>query len=152
MNTSAALAEAETRAFAFSLQLRPDSWFDLMHWHPDIDGEGDGKPSARAFFLGLARRYLDVALAELRVSGRPYQCWFLAERDRSSEDAVYVHTPNPSGENFPYEFADVAWRDTAPEWLAEHFPESEFQHGVSHGGSGVLFWVVPRSLRSEHGV
>ncbi|MBK8337043.1 MAG: hypothetical protein IPL03_10830 [Sterolibacteriaceae bacterium] len=128
---------------AFSLELKPDSWFELMHWHPDMDGAGNASAEARSACLTIARQYLDKALAELSTWGKPSQCWFLAEENDSGEDAIYVHTPNPNRQNFPYPFEGVKWHVPAASWLASQFPEPDFVHGQSQFNGAVLHWVVP---------
>ena len=144
MSANPLLAAAEARAAKFSLELGAESWFELMHWHPDIDGAGNAEPDMRKFFLALGRRYLDTAASQLASWAKPSQCWFIAERDRSSEDAIYVHTPNPNRDNFPYRFPEVVWQAEGPRWLAEQFPASQFKHGISHSGSVAVNWAVPR--------
>jgi hypothetical protein len=137
-----ALLGLQARSSAFSLELGPRAWFDLMHWHPDIDGIGNASPEARSACLAIARQLFDKALAELIVWGKPSQCWFIAQQDDSGEDALYIHTPNPNQQNFPYAFEDVIWQVAAPLWLAAHFPEPDFIHGESRFNDVKLQWVV----------
>lgn len=143
MNIASELHQLQMTSDAFSLELRTDTWFELMHWHPDIYGTGNAGAEARSACLAIARQYLDKALAELFVWGKPSQCWFLAEENDSEEDALYIHTPNPNRPNFPYLFEGVEWRVPAPLWLASHFPESDFVHGQSQFNGATLYWVVP---------
>jgi hypothetical protein len=89
---------------AFSLELSDESWFDLMHWHPEIDGAGNEAPAAREKSVLLAKQYLTAAMRELRAWTQESQCWCLFDAADSGQDAVYVHTRNPNRENFPYAF------------------------------------------------
>jgi hypothetical protein len=143
MNIASELQQLRMTSEAFSLELEPDSWFELMHWHPDIYGTGNAGAEARSACLAIARQYVDKALAELSVWSKPSQCWFLAEDNDSGEDALYVHTPNPNRQNFPYPFEGVKWQVSAPSWLASHFPEPDFVHGQSQFNGATLHWVVP---------
>lgn len=143
MNIASELRQLQMTSDAFSLELKSDSWFELMHWHPDIYGTGNSGADARSACLTIARQYLDKALAELSAWGSPSQCWFLSEEHDSGEDALYVHTPNPNRQNFPYPFKGVEWHMPAPAWLAPHFPEPDFVHGQSQFSGARLYWVVP---------
>lgn len=143
MNLAKELQQLQVASDAFSLELRSGSWFELMHWHPDIHGIGNTNANARSVCLSVSRQYFEKVLAELSAWGRPSQCWFIADENDSGEDAIYVHTPNPNRENFPYRFDEVTWKVIPPSWLVLHFPETLFVHGQSQFDGGVLHWVVP---------
>jgi hypothetical protein len=61
----------------------------------------------------------------------------------AGQDAVYLHTPNPNHENFPYRFEGVVWGAVPPTWLAE-FVTEEMEVGRSEY-DGVLHWIRYRS-------
>jgi hypothetical protein len=59
----------------------------------------------------------------------------------SGHDAVYLHTPNPNRDNFPYSFEGVAWDVTPPHWLEEFVADGGMQVGRSGYNGVTLFWV-----------
>jgi hypothetical protein len=83
-----------------------------MHWHADWAGMGN-----------LSRRD--------RTAGwpRPHQCWLLIDARDSSQDAVFLHTPNPNADNFPCVFAGTAWDAPVPELLREFVADFAWQFG-----------------------
>jgi hypothetical protein len=74
-------------------------WFDLWHTHPS--------DSAANRWANLLSAWASVEAAG-RASGRPWQSWLVIEPDEPRDDAVYLHTPNPNRDNFPYPFEGVA--------------------------------------------
>ena len=57
------------------------------------------------------------------------------------QDAVYLHTPNPNRDNFPYPFTGVTWGAEPLEGLAEFVAGSGAEVGRSEYGGTVLYWV-----------
>jgi hypothetical protein len=61
----------------------------------------------------------------------------------SSADGVYVHTPNPNRENFPFLFPDTEWDVPAPPMLREFLTEPDWQLG-RYDSRPVVYYVRPR--------
>lgn len=135
-------------ADAFTLELSGDSWFELMHWHPDMRGWGNAGSDARHTCLLLVRRYLAKAMQALATWPVPSQCWALIDPADSGQDAVYVHTRNPNRDNFPYDFDEVTWDVAGPAWLAAVFPENAYRVGRSGAEEESLYWVLQRQVDS----
>jgi hypothetical protein len=55
--------------------------------------------------------------------------WLLVDAADSSQDAVYLHTPNPNAANFPNPFAGTAWDAEVPERLREFLTDPSWQFG-----------------------
>ena len=120
----------------------PDSekWFDL--WHTHVDWRGGGSKSAdprreyiRALFAAWER--VEAFAAGLPC---PWQSWLVFDEADSGQDAVYLHTPNPNHDNFPYEFEGVTWGATPPVWLAD-FLTNRLDFGRSNFDGEALYWV-----------
>jgi hypothetical protein len=71
---------------------------------------------------------------------RPWQSWLVLDAGDSSQDAVFLHTPNPNRDNFPYPFNGVAWGATPPPWL-EELLTGDMELGRSEYEGATLFWV-----------
>ncbi|MDF2629689.1 MAG: hypothetical protein K0R39_3520 [Symbiobacteriaceae bacterium] len=97
------------RAEAASLDLDETSWFDYMHEHPDWYGYGNLGCRMRVRHLeALAivfRRYAE----HLKTWSKPYQLWIYLDARDAAYDAVYVHSPNPHGDDFPWVPDDTVW-------------------------------------------
>jgi hypothetical protein len=131
-------------ADAFSLDLFEESWFELMHWHPDIYGTGNAGAEPRAACALIARQYLTTAMNALRGWSKVSQCWCLFDPSDSEQDSIYVHTENPNRANFPYKFEGVSWDTDPPKWLVATFPATKYVVGSSGQSPELLFWVVER--------
>jgi hypothetical protein len=123
----------------------PDSgeWFDLWHTHVDWHGEGNARPELRRECirsLFVAWRRIDTFAAGL---GCPWQSWLLFDAVDSGQDAVYLHTPNPNRDNFPYRFEEATWGMSPPSWLVE-FITGDLEVGQSEFKGQPLYWVRRR--------
>jgi len=105
-------------------------WFDLWHTHPNDEN--------------LAERWANLLTTWSRVeeagraTGRPWQSWLVIEFDAPRDDVVYLHTPNPNRDNFPYMFEGVEWGAEPPGWVAVGVA---LQFGRSSYGEVELLWV-----------
>ena len=64
----------------------------------------------------------------------------------SSHDAIYLHTPNPNRDNFPYEFIGVEWNVECPELLKGLAETPEFELGRCTFNGNVTYWVRKRRI------
>ena len=71
-------------AAAFELDVQPDSWWNLWHYHADWRGWGN--------------RGWRYRLEHLRALCRVFQT---ISGEDAGEDATYLHTPNRHGTPFP---------------------------------------------------
>ena len=108
-------------------------WFDLWHVHPDqVAGVGR--------WAALRAAWAKVEAAG-RAAGRPWQSWVLIDPADARDDAVYLHTPNPNRDNFPYAFEDVSWGAEPPTWLGELVDPLTVELGRSEHDGASLYWV-----------
>jgi hypothetical protein len=114
----------------YSVTLDPP-WFDLWHAHPDWEGHGNRSWEDRRRHLEAGFLMFRRVLAQLRDWPVPHQVWLVIDAIDSAQDAVYVHTPNPNADNFPYSFDHVSWEVPVPERLRAFISEPEWQLGRS---------------------
>ena len=116
-----------------------DAWYDLWHVHPD--------PTVGVGRWNALRDAWERVEQAGRKSGRPWQSWLLIDPADARDDAVYLHTPNPNRDNFPYQFEGVCWGVELPAWLAESIDPSAVELGRSEY-DGVLYWARRRPTAS----
>ncbi len=132
------LAEAE----AFQVVADPGSWWDLWHYHADWPGWGNLRWQYRRNHLeALAlvfRRVARLVQDELPQA----QAWILLSGRDAGEDAVYLHTPSPSGSPFPVHLSNIVDEDDGRllPLLGDVLPEFEFR--VVHS-RGMDEWASP---------
>jgi hypothetical protein len=115
--------EAETFA------VNPSGWYDYMHWHADWPGLGNIRWRERREHLTALFTMFHRLLGETKDWSTPHQVWLQVDAFDSSQDAVYLHTPNPNAENFPNAFVGMIWEAPIPERLREFMTEPSWQFG-----------------------
>jgi hypothetical protein len=107
----------------------PNGGYDFGHWH--VDWRGYGNLSWRERRAHVAALVVMFRRLVAQTSGwtRAHQCWLQLDAWDGSNDAVFLHTPNPNADDFPYDFAGVAWDAPVPERLRELVTEPGWQFG-----------------------
>ena len=126
----------------------PTGWFDLWHIHVDWEGPANSEGDAQRM---RTDRLFTVWERLERIAGRrsePWQSWLLIDAADPSGDAIYLHTPNPNRDNFPFLFADVRWDVEPAGWLSDSVQGRNVQIGRSHCDGSELFWVRRRETSS----
>lgn len=121
----------------------PGGWFDMWHTHPDWRGDGNRGAHHRRLHLAAGFTIFERYLAQGAELGVPMQVFMTIDALNSSQDAVWVHTPNPNRDNFPYRFQGVHWDVTPPVILREFLRGRDWQLGRSEGSPG-FYWVRQR--------
>ena len=138
------------KAAQFSIDLREGNWFDL--WHEHFDWEGYGEFSVRHRREHLAAMFVAFERAVRQLAGfkGPAQVLIsIAPQHLSDNDALYVHTPNPNGTPFPFDFGGVRWGIQVPELLRSFMrPEWEVGEIPQEDGSKWLA-VRPRNALNQ---
>lgn len=128
---------------ATRVEVRESDWYDRMHWHVDWPGLGNMSWRERRSHLeALFAMYRDL-LGKTAGWSVPHQCWLQINAVDSSQDAVYLHTPNPNRENFPADFDWVEWDAEIPERLRDFVTDSAWQFGRTDE-TWTHFFVRPR--------
>ena len=128
----------------FKLDFGAQPWFDLWHTHVDWDGHGNENSAERKKYLAQLfscfEQLQDVAADNLAE----HQVWCIVCED-SREDAVYLHSPNPNVDNFPYEFEGVYWQDEIPDLIVEFFDQKKMRLGKYDCNNGeTIYYIKPK--------
>lgn len=84
-----------------------DNWFNLWHTHFDWDGEGNESWEIRLQYLKKLVNTYHQAKEQLKQFPKPYQIWMLIYEADSALDALYIHSSNPSSDNFPVKLKEI---------------------------------------------
>lgn len=101
-------AKMEKKGWDALGNLDPDEWFDLWHTHLDWDGKGNTRPENRNRCIELVYKMLEKAEELTKHRGREVQC-FAILHPNTMDNAVYIHSENPNGSVFPFQFESVRW-------------------------------------------
>lgn len=102
---------------ALELDVSEGAWYNFWHYHPDWYGYGNLNWPMRARHLEALAKAFGRFAQQLATSSRPYQLWIYLDANDSSQDAVYIHTPNPHSE-FP---RVMEWADWGCSEVSEYF-------------------------------
>ena len=97
----------EKAEVAFS-NIDVNEWFDYWHTHPDWDGKGNSKPENRVRANQLTYSLLIKAEEMTKHRENEIQCWALI-KNNTMDNSVYIHTENPNGTKFPFDYENVEW-------------------------------------------
>lgn len=78
------------------------SYFDFWHLHVDFDGDGNKDWRTRKKFIDEHLNAFEYLKTKLASYPHPFQLWIGIDEDDSSQDGVYVHSPNPNSDYFPH--------------------------------------------------
>jgi hypothetical protein len=127
-------------------QIDPDSWFNGWHFHPDIKSRGN---KAKPIMASLTYRLLCQAEARMEHRGAQAQVWATLEPNTGAS-AVFIHTDNPYGAPFPWNFAGVDWDVSLPQEL-ERLIEANHEVGVSSTEDGICYYIRRRTNEPDAG-
>lgn len=117
------------RREAGTFAVRPEDWYDYMHWHVDWYGLGNRRWRERHAHLTALFTMFGRLLAETAAWAKPHQVWLVIDAADASQDAVYLHTLNPNADNFPNTFPGTAWDADVPERLRKFLSDPAWQFG-----------------------
>jgi hypothetical protein len=129
--------------------LADGDWYDQWRSHIDYRGEGNHGPEARQAWLRDLLRFYDQLCGITAQWKTPSQVWAVVDENDSSQDAVYVHTPNPNRTNYPHTFPGVTWGVRPPPWLQSAIGKRSVivgrQDGASLVESNAIYFLRPSS-------
>ena len=94
------------RANTFRVPNSP--WFSLWHYHVDWYGWSTISGRSKRQHEEALMILLENVANQMEGSKIPYQVWAQIYSIESENNAVFIHTPNPTIK-FPIPFVDVVW-------------------------------------------
>ena len=82
--------------------------FDLWHTHFDWKGYGNDSFKRRKPHLDKLFREFAVLEEKAKSIKTEYQIWATLLDYESGDDALFLHTPNPTQDNFPWKIKDLS--------------------------------------------
>jgi hypothetical protein len=79
----------------------PDTWFDNWHLHFDWKGLGNNSFKRRKPHLDKLFRHFELLAEKTKDLMLDFQLYAILFDHDSSNDALFLHTPNPNGNAFP---------------------------------------------------
>jgi hypothetical protein len=89
-----------------------ETWFDNWHLHFDWKGYGNHSFKRRKPHLEKLFRHFDILVDRTRKMKTDFQLYSVLLDFDSSSDALYLHTPNPNNNQFPFKISDLQLTST----------------------------------------
>jgi hypothetical protein len=120
------------------------SWFDMWHTHMDWSGKGNDDAAARTTYLIEAMKAFDTFCSKMEDRPQPYQAWILVDLTDSSEDAIYLHSPDPAGDSpFPFSIGLQRQDPDADDELSQVFTQRGFVRYMQPSHDDMYFFARP---------
>ena len=99
------LAEREASCNSHIDRLDMSSWFSYWHTHPDMKCRAN---KARVLVASLTYKLLLRVEARCVQREEPIQVWATL-CENTGNYGIFLHSPNPNGTPYPYEYEGVVW-------------------------------------------
>jgi hypothetical protein len=113
----------------FDLDFGNEGWFDLWHTHLDFFSVGNISLKVRREHIKAHLALYKNFLEKLDTLEKPYQSWIKLDGEDAGLEAVYIHTPNPNEDNFPFKIENLNWDCTNPKTFKDLINLEEFNVG-----------------------
>ena len=102
---------------------------NFWHEHFNCEERGSLNSRDRRQHLGAMFTAFEKVIEQLKNFKGKYQAWLLVSTLHPIHDVLFVHTPNPNHDNFPYKFEGFSF-EVAPPNLLLPFIKEEFEIGT----------------------
>lgn len=131
----------------FSPSLENDDWYDMWHYHADWKGYGNFNWKFRLKHIENLCVIFQKFVSELQSYNGPHQLWLYLNQDDSGQDAVFFHTPNPNGDNYPCKFEEIEWGIPILEsFFSELIPSFKFRAGTQVWNGSKIFFLYTQEI------
>jgi hypothetical protein len=118
-----------TQVNTFQLELDHESWFDFYHIHLDWNGVGNESTKIRREHIKAYLALYERVLNQLKMFKGPYQSWIFLDEVDASQDALFIHSPNPNDDNFPFKIDKLNWDCEIPKIFSDLIEQKKFSVG-----------------------
>ena len=118
------------------------SWFDLWHTHFDWYGYGNHSFKKRKPHLDKLFRHFDLLIEKAKTLKTDYQIWATLFDKDSSSDALFLHTPNPNNNNFPWKIKDLSVKSNLTNLDLDNYIRALKGYRILYGQAGEKYCVI----------
>lgn len=130
-----------SRVDAFTIDVDDESWFDFWHIHLDFFGLGNRSAKVRREHIKAHLTLYENVLNQLKDFSGPYQSWICIHDEDSGADAVYIHTANPSHDDFPFHPNNVDWDCHVPGTIKDLIDTSQYDIGYFQSNLEQVYFI-----------
>ena len=120
----------------------PESWFDNWHLHFDWQGYGNNSFKSRKPHLDKLFRHFDILVEKTKKLNGEFQLYAILLDYDSSNDALFLHTPNPDNNQFPFKISDLQLTTTLTNKLLNEYIDHLAGYEKRYGQAGEAFCLI----------
>jgi hypothetical protein len=90
----------------------PELWFDNWHLHFDWEGYGNNSFKRRKPHLDKLFRHFNMLVEKTKNLKVEFQLYTIILDYASDSDALFLHTPNPNNDQFPFHISELQLSST----------------------------------------
>lgn len=122
-----------------------EDWFDFWHTHPDWNFKGNRDNEMKSWVNSITYKVLNEIELHAKEQRNRVQIWATICED-TGNNAVFIHSKNPNGTQYPYDFSDVQWDIDTPEEIKDIVNHSEHEVGKSIIDNEVIFYIRKKTI------
>ncbi|MGG2092358.1 hypothetical protein AB1283_06505 [Bacillus sp. S13(2024)] len=131
----------KTNIHTCNILLDNEAWFDFWHTHLDFLGFGNNRLKFRREHIKAHITLYNNLLTELETLDKSYQSWVCIQVHDAGQDAVYIHTPNPSSNNYPYKNCEINWDCAVPNMFKDIVDLDKQNIGFLSSEYGKMYYI-----------
>lgn len=120
----------------------PEAWFDNWHLHFDWKGFGNNSFKRRKPHLDKLFRHFALLEMETKKLKKEFQLYAVILDFDSYSDALFLHTPNPNHNNFPFRYSNLEHNSTLTNSELNHYLDELKGYEKLYGSAGENFCVL----------
>jgi hypothetical protein len=121
------------KAENFSIIEEPDHWFDFWHYHVDERNTSNKSwKNRKQHLIALVIIFHQIA-KETKILEIPFQLWLTVYEKNGYDDAIFLHTPNPNYDDFPFIQEGFEWGNKEIESsFSSYFSPHDIRVGIQY--------------------
>jgi hypothetical protein len=119
-----------------------ESWFDNWHLHFDWRGYGNNSFKRRKPHLDKLIRHFDLFVDKTKKLKIDFQLYAIILDFDSSSDAIFLHTPNPNNNQFPFKIPDLQLTTTLTNKQLNEFIHNLDDYEKLYGHADEAFCLI----------
>lgn len=121
----------------------PDkAWFNLWHTHFDWRGYGNNSFKRRKPHLDKLFKHFDILQEKAKSLKTDYQIWVTLLDYDSNSDALFLHTPNPKEDNFPWGIKNLTQTNNLTNTELAHYVNNLSGYKILFGQADENYCVI----------
>jgi hypothetical protein len=121
---------------------KPDTWFDNWHLHFDWKGYGNNSFKRRKPHLDKLFRHFEILVDKTKLLKLDFQLYAIILDFDSGGDALFLHTPNPNGNAFPFKISDLTFKSNLTNKQLDDYINDLKGYMILYGQAGENFCLI----------